>query len=463
MVSARRISVRSTSVRSASLPALLLLILWAAAFDYAVKFMTDAMLAVNANQPLLIYLGMVGVYTVLIPAFFLFVLRPRFLMTPTETDTIKPVILLTLFGLAYFAVWMIAGFLLGQHPKDVVGSTARALLPFIVMTCIFSGLGVANSWRRERVFRYFVSVSCVFTGVGAVGKALLLLSGSFYGGGLNQFYIETFVLVWLVLYVFKVRAPARKKLAVIVLVWWLLVLSVLSLKRAVWVNLLFAFALVMLPLNVKQRLQAVLVGVALAAAGVVLFAQLGQIDRLMARYEYTFSGAGAETLDPSTYTRVAEMTAAVYTLNHSPMRIGWLIGLGPGAGYENPEGFPFNNLNEHGEPYHIHSAVGLITFRYGVIGLLLYMSYVCLALRVLFVCARQLRRARWLKPWHPAILGFAAAAGIGGGVPALLTGNVYFGSMPFGVLSVMALYCWVEVRHRERGAGAPGPVAGGSA
>jgi hypothetical protein len=143
---------------------------------------------------------------------------------------------------------------------------------------------------------------------------------------------------------------------------------------------------------------------------------------------------------------VAELECAIYTLNHSPAGLGWLFGLGPGAGYQNPFGYPLGLYNEYGEPDFIHGAAGLITFRYGLVGLCAYFGQVFFAAKGLLLFARRLRTRASASPWDLFVLGFAAALGIVADLPITLSGLTYFGGLYFGVLMAVQAYCLGERR-----------------
>jgi hypothetical protein len=346
---------------------------------------------------------------------------------------------------------MLIGLLFGQHPKDAVGSTARVLIPFLTIFVLIVGLGKSESWQRQLFWRRFVKVVFFFVLLSAIGKLFLVSSGTFYGSGLNQFSLGGFMLCWLILLLCKCKCSAAKKTIIIIIIFVLTVLSILSFKRGVWLGMSFSLLLIWLAFNVKGRISTLLVSAMFMLAGAALLYQFGFTDKLISRFALTFHGQGygLDALDTSSFTRVAELNAAFNTLNRSELGLGWLTGLGPGAGYENRDGFPFANFNEHGEPYHIHAAIGIIIFRYGLLGLLFHMILVAISFFWFLDFAHALRKKRNLSPYDPAVVGFACTVGIVSVLPSLVFSNVYFGQLMFGFYLSLALFCYMDMRRAK--------------
>lgn len=394
-------------------------------------------LAQDATNSLLIYASLLGGYAVVLPMMLVLSCTSRRRSGEPDRFADRIEVLATL-AVAWGLYWGVVGIAIGQHPKDVIGSTLRMVLPFvtvIVLIEVFNGLD--RSGRGRLLIQLVLVLGCVSV-LGAFGKLSLLAGGRSYGGGLHQYNVDIMVMAALVLIIVgRFWAPPTRPLLALLLVC-LVGISLLSLKRAVWANFAFALGLLIIlaPAAMRARL------LVLSVLGAVLIAVLGQrfgvVESIEARMAYTFGAHGQ--FDPSTTQRIAETLAAMHTLNQSPLGLAWLTGLGPGAGYIDLADHPFYNLNERGEPYHLHSFVAITVFRYGLVGLALHLALVGFAARAFWAFRRALTNStQQAHGWPLAVAGAAASIAVLAKLPDMIAGNAYFGSFEFGLhLAVMA-------------------------
>jgi hypothetical protein len=426
---------------SSGLGSMLTLIFFAVVVQQLIVLVTNYLLSSDNVNVFLIYFGMLGSYLVIIPAFFLFLLRPSFKVNKNGMKISKSIMLFTVLAIGYFGLWLVLGLALGQHPKDVVGSTGRVFLPFLMYVFVSSGLSFVMPVVRMKFYKFIFLSLFLFTIAGAVGKILLMIQGMFYGGGLNQFKIPVVILSWMILLLSNKVLSQKKQILVLGGLLIFVFLSVLSFKRGVWLELCVSLLIIFFMISHRNRMKIIFMSVIFLFIIVLSLVQIGQADKIISRLQSTFSGgnSGIEALDSSSYYRIMELQAASYTLNKT--KLTWLTGLGPGAGYENPYNYRFVNFNEYGEPYHIHSALGIIIFRYGLIGALFHLSLVALCIRWLFLFSRRLKSERISSPWHPYIIGFSASMANVASITSLITSNVYFGSFMFGLMFAIAMQC----------------------
>lgn len=391
-------------------------------------------LAHNAASAPLIYSALLGGYVAVLPM-MLIVSGAAEHRCCERNRVARHIRTIAVIAIVWALYWALIGLAIGQHPKDVIGSSLRVALPFLAAIILIDAVCGQSPHGQRRSLVHLASVLVGLSIIGALGKLSLLAEGSRYGGGLNQYSIDILVMVVLALVVIGgARAPLPRLLLALLLVC-LIGLSLLSLKRAVWINLAFALGLVVLLIPSGRRatmISLLAVGTALIAA---IGLRFGLSDSVLARFAYTFADYGASgRFDASTTQRIAEAVAAARTLNQSPLGLAWLTGLGPGAGYGGLAGHQFYNLNERGEPYHLHSFVAITLFRYGLVGLVLHMALVGMAARSFWVCRRALaiNRGR-ADDWMVAAIGAGASIAILAKLPDMITGNAYFGSFAFGL------------------------------
>lgn len=272
----------------------------------------------------------------------------------------------SLCAIVYFVAWILGGLSAGQHVKDVLGGALRAIVPFLVfLSFTFAFNKAAN---KEGLLRFMLHLLLFYGFVFAGGKIVLLATGSFYGAGLNQYIVSAFIVSFLFA---LLQGGGGRKLCWLAL-FCLLLLSVLSFKRTVWVQLLFIVSIFIyfLPgvrkFNFSIMLLAVLVGVVFVSSDTAI------AERIISRFLYTFSGDDGG-LDQSTGRRIVELQGMyAHYLDNYPWLTFW-VGHGPGAGFDLISmGYENRNTNEFGEAYHIHSFWGIVFFRFGIVGLLLY-------------------------------------------------------------------------------------------
>src|SRR5690554_837849 len=231
--------------------------------------------------------GYAGVFVVLLFAanllssLFLVALSLHKDMLRVPSNFYYPAVLSCL-AIFYFSVWIFGGLSAGQHVKDALGGSLKAMLPFIV----FISFSMAFNRVSDKYGIYrFALVLMVFYGfVYAVGKIVLLSLGYFYGAGLSQYIVSSFVLaLFFSAMVYKVKVR---------LSWFLLFLflflSVLSFKRTVWVQLLVAFFVFLYFFPKAKKLQLIFSAALGLAVAVTFFADSSLGDRIVSRFLYTF-------------------------------------------------------------------------------------------------------------------------------------------------------------------------------
>ena len=138
-------------------------------------------LAQDATNSLLIYASLLGGYAVVLP--MMPVLSSASRRRSGEPDRfVDRIEVLVTLAVAWGLYWGVVGIAIGQHPKDVIGSTLRMVLPFvtvIVLIEVFNGL--ERSGRGRLLIQLVLVLGCVSV-LGGFGKLSLLADGRSYGG-----------------------------------------------------------------------------------------------------------------------------------------------------------------------------------------------------------------------------------------------------------------------------------------
>lgn len=393
---------------------------------------------INATPPrsvLIVYFGQVGMVPLLVIA-FTFSLYSRNNLGRPDKRLSRTAYVTAVFGLIFTGLAALLGLVLGQDFWDIVGSSARMSVIFLVVGAgmiALNSVGDSDIEYRLRIFAWTILVASI---IGGLGKATLLAQGRTYGAGLNQYYMGTFALVLAVLVLATQRQSHLKRLLIIGALLLGMSLSVLSFKRGVWFEMVAAFGAVLVIAYWLRRSRGILL-LAIVGVGVsFVVVAAGYADRLYRRYTYSLDDTGSVVLQGN--VRWEEMVGAGYTLNLPGNRLGWLVGLGPGAGYRHPSGFPFRNVNEAGDPFHIHSFYGIVGFRYGLIGLVLYMVLVSLSFVALYRVVRAVRRSAML-PDLTALIAISSSLAVMASLVAGLFANELYGSFELAFLLTMSV------------------------
>lgn len=378
------------------------------------------------------YLNLLSFYLFVIPGFVLLCFQKVI-----SSDLRDPVVIAAISGCVYFLIWMLFGILLGQNPVDAVGSTGRALLPFLAILLIYL---IPKSYVRKLLLVRQISIlQLIFIALAACGKLYLLAQGSIYGGGLNQFSIGAFGFTFLFLYLLLGKYSVYKPIMLLCF-GAALALSILSLKRGVWVSLMFAAIYVFYILYKVQKIKA-LSGFLVLSLLILMslkFTSLGPL--VFDRAGSTFAGSGL-SLDSSTSTRLGEISSVLN--KHSNNVFTYVFGFGPGALYEDVTGAGLSNKTNREGVYHVHSGFFLTLFRYGGVGLLIHVLPVLLLIPKLFKAIKNLKRCTAVEFFDHRLLGVAFFASAVISWPLSFTGNSFFGNAQYG-FSIICCYVFLR-------------------
>ena len=157
---------------------------------------------------------------------------------------------------------------------------------------------------------------------------------------------------------------------------FVIVLSVLSLKRMNWAIMLISAigTFILMP-----RKWAVLLRLGIVLFMVSLFVSPNNVvyDAVQARYNRSFVGNTGtsnqkkELFDPSAMERFKEYKGAMHTMSIKGLN-SYVVGLGHGGEFVSHPDYPFRLSaagSKRGHFHHIHSMYVLVFFRYGIVGL----------------------------------------------------------------------------------------------
>ena len=416
--------------------------------DFFFKLVTAYLLALNAGQPILVYLSMLGSYALVLPTFIIVALGSKISLTQKNVNydvsqVFEIYCFLTFF---YLLSWMVFGLLIGHHPKDALGSTLRAVLPFMIILISLISLPQSMPEENYKYLRKIINIFAIVCAILIFGKITLLIQGISYGGGMNQFRAPAFIFPLTIIMLTSPFIKRFKKYILSIVLILISILIILSFKRGAWLDLILMLFLTLMAMKGKVRFYAVIVALLLLAVLYYVLSLSGYDELIIRRFEQTFSNSDnlgsfdLRSLDESSYTRVAEIISAIGTLDGVGV-IGWLTGLGPGAGYTDSIGFGLKGFNEYGQLYHIHSGAMLIIFRYGLIGFALYVVPVFIAVKLFFYFSRALRRAKSKDSFLIVALGLSCSIVLIKQPLALMTSNAIFGSVEYGYVVALLLLC----------------------
>lgn len=416
---------------------MLILNLTGVALERFVFLITSFFISINPTNKLAIYINLLSPYI-----YIMFGYICIFSNKKIANNFGKELLIVLYFAIIYFLLWMLMAFFLAQNIKDIIGSTIRVLIPFLTILVLLNLYNnLIESIRYIKFLKLLIIIFIISDSLAAIIKTGLLLSDTYYGGGINQFSISIFLLSWMIFFIFnnEVKILTRKLFLFVLLIF--ILLSFLSFKRAVFLEIIFSILLVII-FGISKRflLKILFVGFVFICVALFLFnSDYGEL--IFNRIMYSFEGNDFNNsyLDISSYTRVAELNSAIFTLNQ--FNLSWFTGLGPGAGYENPDNFDFENLNSSGKPFHIHSGIGIMLFRYGIIGVIFHLYFIILNLRCFLFFGKSLRDLGYSDIYDIRVIGFSAALVNVISLLSLFLGNVFFGSFLFGLFTLVALSC----------------------
>ena len=191
-------------------------------------------------------------------------------------------------------------------------------------------------------------------------------------------------------------------------------LIILSLKRSSW---LLLTPLILIKLKNKFIKSSLIILI-----GIIVLYQSPYYDIIENRIDITLNVFESNSNERSISKRGDEVQATLAEIKKNPYSL--FFGNGAGAGYQG--NFDNNNLNDKGEFYHIHNMWVLILFRYGIIGILVY----------LLIIVNVIKNAKLsLKKNIIEVLTICVIFSL------TLTGNVFFGGffLPLYFISLIKL------------------------
>jgi len=277
--------------------------------------------------------------------------------------------------------------LAGHNTGYIVGDLYRALLPCLVLLCLLSIFSVNSAFANNFVRQFVVAMVATAVIAGA-WKARAVISGQFYGPGLNAYSISGFVLALGLLTLVEGNTARKTKIVIAVLLFGGIVFSVLSLKRDVWMGLIATAFLV--GLAVRSKVSYSLWFLAFAAAATFAIISSGAASHIEARALYTLGGQ-SRIIDSSSAERVGEIAGSLHTFRRDGHAVQYLLGMGHGAEFQANPHFPLMHDQTGSRLFwfhHIHNTYALMAFRYGLIGIVSFFALLSLPIaivaRVLF-------------------------------------------------------------------------------
>ena len=339
-------------------------------------------------------------------------------------------------------VSIIVGGAIGSSLKYIISDTVRLAVSFSVLFyCVFS---VSTLKSKEKFITDAIEALFILNIVMILYKVTLLFNGTFYGGGSNQYILSPFLFfLFYSSLVTKVNfVGITKKMAKIFLIVGI-ALTILSFKRQFWLILMLSLSFCLLFYSRRIRsFYFLLLFILLSAAFVYL--NPGIIDLMMQRLEYTFSNNTSSGLDRSTYERVAEVKSALDTIGYDIQILEYIFGRGAGAEFSAAEGVSFikdSTGSEVGLYHHIHNMYVILFFRYGIVGLMLFivpvLYFVFKLLRFLKFNKVMIKNAKAYKYY---ILFIAATLELSLGLISGIASNSYYGSIFFSLWIIIAYY-----------------------
>lgn len=338
-------------------------------------------------------------------------------------------ILLNLFSCLFIFVSMFIGLVNGNATKYILGDSFRYLIFPVSALCLSFYMS-----KYDRIFLFLKFILCIFF-ISVTLKIVLLVSGSFYGAGLNQYYPGSFLITLFFCFAFmkdkNLNYDNNKKF--IVYFFIALVVGVLSFKRANWIAIIFLlFSLILI---VRLRLFRIsIIFIVMIPFLVYFLDEINLISMILNRFHYTFSGK--DGLDSSSMQRVGEIVGVINELENYNFLV-FLFGLGSGAEFVVPTEYSLFIRNPGSEPHlshHIHTFYFLMLFRFGIIGLLLYLLPVFYVLYKLVVMYSRFENSPSKKIFILAsimeILFYFVNA---------LKGNAFYGNYLFSYFLVFSL------------------------
>jgi len=318
--------------------------------------------------------------------------------------------------------------------KYIVSDYLRSQVFFIVLTSLILFFNNKSSLLKETFLKYLLIITFFSTFVGFIGKLALMSSGTFYGGGLNQFIPAIHVLVILIVYFTKIKFH-WKKLALFMVIFLLIAFTVLSLKRGNWVSLIFIFFA--LNFFIQKRTNLVILAISLLSLGTLFLVYFDLIESIVNRFMSTFISSNGYMLGNSSSARLAEIAGAIYTYSQIDVSLLYFVGSGNGALYLlNPdflvETGRYSEANQW--IHHSHPMFNVLFIRNGIIGILVYLSAILFLIKILFQTYKSYPKGVIVSNKY-GIFFLAFGLEIANNLLMSAKSNAFYGSIYLGIIT----------------------------
>lgn len=335
-------------------------------------FVTQALLVVLKGASITPFIIRVGGFSEIIP--FVFVLICGIFFNDLGVKKhFAFLYYLSFLTIIYALITVFLGLFSSYLFKYVFGDAFRYLLPY------FGIISYVFFLKKDSEILQFFSIllKCLLfiLFLKILAKLMLLVSGTFYGGGLNQFYIEPFLLTILLYGTLHNGLSTNSFHISRKLCMFLLLISVflvvLSFKRSYWILLFFVFVINSFYFNFKFKFFA-LVFTSFAFL-FYFFSDSYFVGLLIDRVMYTFNNSSSIGIDKSSFERLAEVKGVLFHISDNGYFLNYIFGMGSGAEFVQHPDYSLakqSTGSKYGYFHHIHSMYFIILFRHGLIGLL---------------------------------------------------------------------------------------------
>jgi len=322
--------------------------------------------------------------------------------------------------------------LLGDNDFNyTIGDYYRSILPYFALIVFNIAL---SSERKIMSFASSLKVFLIyFAIIGAITKIyLVVFLGNFYGGWSNQYYIGSFLLTYL--FVKYSKKISWKFVSIISLV----LLSILSLKRGIWISIVFVFLTILLSRNLVKKLSWIRLSIVISATIVILSVLVpGElmdlaINSVVSRLEYTFGGN-----DGSVAGRLNEWYNVKEILENGSVEN---LFFGYGHGSEFFDIYKTGGMGSmDGSVHHIHSTWVLLLFRNGLVGVFMYMVLFLGAVKIFVLYWNDTFKRPFIVKKEVWLLGFSASVELMVQMMNSIQGNIAYGSVYFSIFLFLAV------------------------
>lgn len=362
--------------------------------------------------------------------FFLIQIRKMFYKS-IFLSKLEYFLLIIIIFFIFYNVLSILLVIFNDNPiKYFFSDITRGTIFFITLGSLIIYFSDKTTVEKLKFINLFIGVLFLTTFMQAIAKINLLLHGTIYGGGLNQYMINIAVLFILFWKAFKSKQLLVKTTMSFFIILGIL-LTILSLKRGSWIELIIFFILFYFTLSIKRKIIYIVVLTIISMIAIYILNDMGFLDVIMNRFTNTYSHS---TLDVSSLGRIVEIKGVLYTLTN----LGNLFITGAGNGalfslnpdYIIPQSSLYGNANS--PIHHIHPMYFMVLFRLGIIGLICYIIPTLIAIRIYFYLIKH--KSLLLKVDNEYIFIFGVAIAFLSDSIQFLKSNGLYGSFYFAIL-----------------------------